>query len=75
MQAVALDLDDDGGPGLGSRIVWTAETSGTYFISAQGFTGNNSVSTGTYSITSGLTDPVSPIDAIDWGTVLSGGHD
>ena len=69
---VLLTSDDDGGPGLGSRIVWTAETSGTYFISAQGFTGNSSVSTGTYSITSGLTDPLSPIDAIDWGTVLSG---
>jgi len=67
-----LAFDDDGGEGLGSRIVWTAETSGTYFISAQGFTGNQSPSTGTYTLTSGLTEPLSPLDALDWGTALSG---
>jgi len=68
---VRLTVDDDGGPGLGSRIVWTAESSGTYFLSAQGFTGNNSVSTGTYTLTSGLTEPPTPLDALDWGTQLA----
>ena len=69
---VLLTLDDDGGPGLGSRIVWTAETSGTYYVSAQGFTGNQSPSVGTYTLTSGLTDPLSPLESLDWGTQLSG---
>ena len=68
-----LFIDDDSGPGnFGSRIVWTAETSGTYYVSAQGFTGNQAPSTGTYTLTSGLTDPLSPMEAIDWGTQLPG---
>jgi serralysin len=32
-----LAFDDDSGPGLDSRLVFTATTSGTYYISAQGF--------------------------------------
>ncbi len=66
-----LAFDDDGGAGLGSRIVFTAETSGTYFVSAQGFTGNSSPSTGNYTLRSGFAEPLTPLDAIDWGTSLS----
>ena len=67
-----LVVDDDGGPGLGSRVVYTVSESGTYYISAQGFTGNSTPSTGTYTLTSGFTDPLSPIDSIDWGSQLTG---
>lgn len=67
-----LTVDDDSGPGLGSRIVYTATESGTYYISAQGFTGNSNPSVGTYTLTSGLTEPLSPLDALDWGTQLNG---
>ena len=68
---VRLAFDDDGGEGLGSRIVWTAETSGTYYLSAQGFTGNSNPSTGNYTLRSGFTEPLTPLDAIDWGTALT----
>ena len=68
---VRLAFDDDSGEGLGSRIVYTADTSGTYYISAQGFTGNSTPSTGNYTLRTGFTDPLTPLDAIDWGTILS----
>jgi len=66
-----LSFDDDGGPGLGSRVVWTAEDTGTYYVAAQGFTGNASPSTGTYTLTSAPSEPLSPLEALDWGTSLS----
>jgi hypothetical protein len=42
-----IAADDDGGVGLGSRIVWTAQTSGTYYIPVLHFC---SEETGAYQI-------------------------
>ena len=41
-----LDQDDDSGTGLESQIIFTPDTSGTYFLSVRNFTGE----TGTYSL-------------------------
>ena len=41
-----VDSDDDGGPGFASRIVWTAQVSGRYFIRVAGFRRE----TGSYSL-------------------------
>ncbi len=41
-----LVYNDDGGPGLASRIDWTAPADGTYFVEVAGY----SVSTGTYTL-------------------------
>lgn len=40
-----ITSDDDGGSGLNSRIIYTATTTGTYYVSARGFGSN----TGTYT--------------------------
>lgn len=39
--------DDDSGTGLNSQIVFTPESSGTFYLSARGFSGNS----GTYTLT------------------------
>jgi hypothetical protein len=42
-----LAFDDDGGPGLASRLTWTAPSQGTYFLAVRGF----DTQTGAYSVT------------------------
>ncbi len=38
-QGASLAQDDDGGPGYGSKIVWTAPSSGTYYVNVYGYGG------------------------------------
>lgn len=52
-------FNDDGGPGLNSRLVFIAPTSGTYYLNAHGYvdsTGNTS--TGTYTLTADIAPPL-----------------
>jgi hypothetical protein len=48
-----LALDDDSGVGLGSRIDWTAPSSGTYFLIVRGFSG----AFGTYTLQASTAAP------------------
>ncbi|MGJ8628914.1 MAG: pre-peptidase C-terminal domain-containing protein [Sulfitobacter sp.] len=59
-----LAFNDDGGPGANSALTFTATSSGTYYISAGGF----STRTGTYELT--VTEP-SILDPLRWGTQMS----
>ena len=49
-----LAFNDDGGPGLNSRIEFTAATSGTYFLDVGGF----SSATGSYTLSTRVADVV-----------------
>ena len=42
-----LEFDDDGGESLGSRIIWTAAESGTYYVAVAGWGSD----TGSYTLT------------------------
>ncbi|TWI92761.1 peptidase M10/serralysin-like protein [Roseibium hamelinense] len=63
-------FNDDGGSGLNSRLEFTVNTGGTYYINASAY---RSLQTGDYTIAlqeaSGPTPPPgsSPLDALDWG--------
>lgn len=78
-------LNDDGGPGLDSRLIFEVETTGTYYVEARSWA--NGISsyndTGTYTLSVSETElpytppfetsPTlpSPLNAINWGTQLS----
>lgn len=55
--AIAGTTNDDGGDGLNSRMVFTATTTGTYFLSARAFSG-----TGEYNLS--INNVNSPVDLI-----------
>jgi Ca2+-binding RTX toxin-like protein len=66
-----LVQDDDGGPGVDPRIIFTAPSTGTYYLEAA----SPASQSGTYRLmTSNLSNPVTPssnsslLDSIDWGT-------
>lgn len=67
---VELATDDDGGPGVNSRLVYTANESGTYFVEARAY----STETGAYTLAAAITAPPTLLDSIDWGTRLSGAN-
>ncbi|WP_111734160.1 pre-peptidase C-terminal domain-containing protein [Roseovarius amoyensis] len=60
---------NDDSAGLNSQIVFTASSTGTYYIAADSFenNGGTSVDTGTYSVTVTVTEPADPLDSITWG--------
>lgn len=67
-----ITFNDDGGPGLNSRLVYQATSTGTYYLAAQGFTGNSVDTSGDYSLSaSTTTETASILDALDWGTQLN----
>ena len=47
-----LAFNDDGGPGLDSRIEFTATAGGTYYLDVGGFSAN----TGTYTLSTRVDD-------------------
>lgn len=59
-----ITANDDGGGGTNARITYTATASGTYYLSAQGYSAN----TGTYSLTA---TSVANTDNIDGATTTS----
>ncbi len=65
-----IELDDDGGSGLDSRIEFTATQTGTFFLSAGGY----STRTGEYRLSVEEFTPPLPgslLPTIDWGTQLA----
>ena len=56
-----LAFNDDGGPGLNSRIEFTAATSGTYFLDVGGF----SSLTGGYNLSTRIDDVSDDVNTID----------
>ena len=73
---VQLQFDDDGGPGLNSRVEYTAPSSGTYYLNV----GSYGAGTGSYTLATRAddaaddiytTDHVTP-DAWHWGNINSG---
>lgn len=71
---VLLAVDDDGAAtALNSQLRFTAPTSGTYYLGARTFTGENQAATaGNYLLTADIGPAQDPVDAIRWGTSLSG---
>jgi hypothetical protein len=70
-----LQFNDDGGPGLNSRVEYTAPSSGPYYLNV----GSYGAGTGTYTLSTRVddaaddiytTDHVAP-DAWQWGTINS----
>lgn len=59
-----ITANDDGGGGTNARITYTATASGTYYLSAQGYSAN----TGTYSLTA---TSVANTDNIDGATTTA----
>jgi hypothetical protein len=73
---VQLQFNDDGGPGLNSRVEFTAPSTGSYYLNVGSF----GAGTGTYTLSTRVddaaddiytTDHVAP-DAWQWGTINSG---
>jgi hypothetical protein len=62
-----LVFNDDGGPGLDSRIEFTATTTGTYYLDVGGYSSN----TGSYTLATRIDDIADDINSID--TVAVGG--
>jgi hypothetical protein len=62
-----LSFNDDGGPGLDSRIEFTAASSGTYYLDVGGYGSN----TGSYTLSTRIDDIADDIYSID--TVAVGG--
>jgi serralysin len=56
-------FNDDGGPGLDSRLIYTVSSSGTYYISAGAYA---DWGTGTYTINVGFDEPTRPTDSVGW---------
>lgn len=72
---VQIDFDDDSGGGTNSELIFTATTSGTYYIEAGSFRDRG---TGDYTVTvipAEPPPPPNPLDAIDWGGVVVPGAD
>jgi Ca2+-binding RTX toxin-like protein len=59
-------IDDDGGPGLNSRITFTAATSGTYFLNARSFDNANQTDVGDYTISFNTGTPQNPLNTLAW---------
>lgn len=62
-----IAFDDDSGPGLNSALVFTAVVAGAYFIDVGAY---RDTSMGAYTLQIAAAKPVSPLDAITWGTAL-----
>lgn len=65
--------DSDGGPGLASRILFTAPASGAYYLEASGagsFTGEYELEATDLSLPSANAMTNSPLDALDWGSTV-----
>ncbi|MFT3728213.1 MAG: pre-peptidase C-terminal domain-containing protein [Terricaulis sp.] len=60
-------VDDDGGAGSNSLMHFTALTTGTYYLSAEGFDG----AVGDYTITAAHGPAQNPLDTLDLGFELS----
>jgi serralysin len=72
---VQIDFDDDGGGGTNSALIFTATTSGTYYIEAGSFRDRG---TGDYTVTVAVAEPPPPpslLTAIDWGGAVVPGSD
>ena len=65
-----VHIDDDGGPGVSSRLLFTAVTSGTYYINARSFDNPGTDDTGDYEITFDLGPPQNPLDTLNIGYVF-----
>jgi Ca2+-binding RTX toxin-like protein len=59
-------IDDDGGPGLNSRITFTAATSGTYFLNATAFDNPGQTDVGDYTISFNNGTPQNPLNTLAW---------
>jgi Ca2+-binding RTX toxin-like protein len=67
-----ITFNDDGGSGLNSRLVYQATSTGTYYLAAQGFTGNSVDAFGDFTLSASTTTETSSLlDALDWGTQLN----
>ena len=64
---IQLAYNDDGGPGLNSLLTYTATSTGTFYIAADAY----STRLGGYTLSVNTVAPPSPLDSIDWGTVVS----
>lgn len=69
-----ITANDDGGGGLNARITYTASATGTYYLSAQGYSGT----TGTYSLTAtsianadAITAAITTLDSVTVGGAAS----
>lgn len=69
-QGGLLQFDDDGGPGLNSRMVFTPTLTGTYFLSANGYFN----STGSYQLTADIVQPIRPASLDTMATYLTRGY-
>jgi hypothetical protein len=56
-----LAFNDDGGPGLDSRVEFTAAASGTYFLDVGGFSTN----TGSYTLSTRIDDAADDVNTTD----------
>lgn len=63
-------FDDDSGPGLSSRLRFTAATSGTYYINARAFDNPNQFDGGDYTITFNTGPAQNPLDTLNIGYVF-----
>jgi hypothetical protein len=57
-----LSLDDDGGPGVNSRMQYTALNTGTYYLSARSY---DAAGLGGYTIAAANGPPQDPLDTLD----------
>ncbi len=64
-----VHFDDDGGPGITSRLLFTPNTSGTYYINATVYD-NPGSDVGDYQITFNNSAPQNPLDALNIGYVF-----
>jgi len=65
---IQVAFDDDGGAGTNSLLVFTATTTGTYYINAGAY---DDALTGEYTVEVNAVKPPSFLDSIDWGTQVS----
>src|SRR5207237_925075 len=67
---VLITFNDDGGPGSNSALRYTPSVSGTYYIAAAAYEGQD-LHIGTYILTAAAVPRQDPLKTIDWGTKLT----